>query len=99
MSSRVGARRTRQRRPHAKEPTMPVHDDAPVGAPCWIELFTKDPDTTQSFYNQLFGWTCEDAGQGYGGYFNFSKRGRRVAGGMQNDGSHGTPDGWSVYLA
>lgn len=78
---------------------MPLRDAAPLGAPCWIELFTSDPDTTQDFYRQLFGWTCESAGEEYGGYFNFSKDGQRVAGGMGNDGSAGAPDGWSVYLA
>jgi uncharacterized protein len=78
---------------------MPLRETAPLGAPCWIELFTTDPDTTQAFYNRLFGWTCESAGEEYGGYFNFSKDGQRVAGGMKNDGSAGAPDGWSVYLA
>jgi uncharacterized protein len=78
---------------------MPVHDDAPVGAPCWIELFTKDPDTTRSFYSALFGWTAEAPNPDFGGYFNFQKNGVRVAGGYQNDGSAGTPDMWSVYLA
>jgi predicted enzyme related to lactoylglutathione lyase len=78
---------------------MPVRDGAPVGAPCWIELFTKDPDTTRAFYNELFGWTCEAPNPDFGGYFNFSKNGVRVAGGYQNDGSSGAPDAWSVYLA
>ena len=35
----------------------------------------------------------------YGGYFNFSKDGVLVAGGMRNDGESGAPDHWSVYLA
>jgi predicted enzyme related to lactoylglutathione lyase len=78
---------------------MPLRETAPLGAPCWIELFTSDPDTTESFYNELFGWTCESAGEEYGNYFNFSKDGHRVGGGMKNDGSGGAPDGWSVYLA
>jgi predicted enzyme related to lactoylglutathione lyase len=78
---------------------MPLRDDAPVGAPCWVDLFTSDPERTQAFYNELFGWTCETAGPEYGGYFNFSKDGVQVAGGMRNDGDAGTPDHWSVYLA
>ena len=77
---------------------MPVRDSAPLGAPNWIELFTSDPDATQAFYNELFGWTCETGGPEVGGYFNFAKDGRRIAGGMKNDGSGG-PDGWSIYLA
>ena len=36
----------------------------------------------------------------YGGYFNFSKDGVRVAGGMRNDGVDAArPTHWSVYLA
>ena len=38
---------------------MPLRDDAPIGAPCWVDLFTSDPERTQAFYNELFGWTCE----------------------------------------
>jgi predicted enzyme related to lactoylglutathione lyase len=77
---------------------MPKRDSAPLGAPCWIDLFTSDPEASKSFYGELFGWTAEDAGEEYGHYINFSKDGVRVAGGMQNDGAGG-PDAWSVYLA
>jgi predicted enzyme related to lactoylglutathione lyase len=78
---------------------MPLRDDAPIGAPCWVELFTADPDRTQAFYNELFGWTCESAGPEYGNYFTFSTDGVQVAGGMRNDGESGAPDHWTVYLA
>jgi predicted enzyme related to lactoylglutathione lyase len=78
---------------------MPLRDTAPIGAPCWVDLFTSDPERAQAFYNDLFGWTCETAGPEYGGYFNFSKDGVQVAGGMRNDGDAGAPDRWSVYLA
>jgi predicted enzyme related to lactoylglutathione lyase len=78
---------------------MPTRDEAPIGAPCWIDLFTSDTDTIRSFYGGLFDWTSEDAGPDYGGYINFSKDGAPVAGCMHNDGSTGTPDAWSVYLA
>ena len=75
---------------------MPFRDVAPTGAPCWIELFASDPEAAQSFYTELFGWTCEQMDEEFGNYFSFSKDGRRVAGGMQNH--TGGPDGWSVYL-
>ena len=78
---------------------MPKRDVAPIGAPCWVDLITSDPDRARAFYGELFGWTSEDAGPEYGGYINFSKDGMRVAGGMRNDGSSGMPDVWSVYLA
>ena len=78
---------------------MPLRDEAPLGAPCWLDVFSSDMDRTRAFYGELFGWTSEDAGPDYGGYINFSRDGVPVAGGMRNDGSAGTPDMWSVYLA
>ncbi len=78
---------------------MPRRDLAPVGAPCWVELFTSDPDRSLPFYGELFGWTAESAGEEYGGYINIAKDGDLVAGAMRNDGQAGMPDAWSVYLA
>jgi uncharacterized protein len=78
---------------------MPQRDSAPVGAPCWIDLMTSDPDKVRSFYGELFGWTSEEAGEEYGGYINFLKHGLPVAGCMKNDPQFETPDVWSVYLA
>ena len=78
---------------------MPTRDAAPVGAPCWVELFTSDPDKSRPFYGQLFGWTSEEAGEEYGGYINFLKDGAPIAGCMRNDGQAGMPDVWTVYLA
>src|SRR5882672_750940 len=84
--------------PVRKEPPVPQREEAPIGAPCWIDLFTSDPDKSRAFYGELFGWTSEDAGAEYGNYINFSKDGVRVAGGMRNDGQAGMPDVWSIYL-
>ncbi|HYZ97489.1 MAG TPA: VOC family protein [Acidimicrobiales bacterium] len=78
---------------------MPTRDSAPVGAPCWIELFTSDVERGRAFYGELFGWTSDDPAEELGGYFTFYKDGVRVAGGMHNDGQSGTPDVWSIYLA
>ena len=78
---------------------MPQRESAPIGAPCWIELYTSDTDKARAFYGELFGWTSEEAGEEYGGYINFSKGGLTVAGCMRNDGQAGMPDVWSVYLA
>ena len=77
---------------------MPKRDEAPIGAPCWIDLFTSDPDKSRAFYGELFGWTAEEPNEDFGGYFNFSKDGILVAGGMRNDGTAGVPDLWNVYL-
>jgi predicted enzyme related to lactoylglutathione lyase len=78
---------------------VPTRDTTPIGAPCWIELFTSDTDKGRAFYGELFGWTSEAAGEEFGGYISFFKDGARVGGGMHNDGSSGTPNLWAVYLA
>jgi len=78
---------------------MPKVDSTPAGSPCWVELFTADTDRAEAFYGQLFGWTARSAGPDYGGYINFTLDGLPIAGCMKNDGSAGTPDAWSVYLA
>jgi len=78
---------------------VPLRDTAPTGAPCWVDLFTSDPDRSRAFYTELFGWKAEEPNAEFGGYFNFSKDDVLVAGGMRNDGSSGAPDMWSVYLA
>ncbi|WP_227980509.1 VOC family protein [Nocardia spumae] len=67
------------------------------GDPCWVELFTSDPDRSIDFYGELFGWTAEQAEE-YGGYITFRKDGNAVAGGMRNDGAEQAPDQWTVYL-
>ncbi len=78
---------------------MPKRDAASIGAPCWVELFTSDVLGSRAFYGELFGWTSEEPNDELGGYFNFSKDGERIAGGMGNDPSSGAPDMWTVYLA
>jgi predicted enzyme related to lactoylglutathione lyase len=77
---------------------MPLRDDAPIGAPCWIDLFSSDTDRSREFYGDLFGWTSEAGGPEFGGYITFSRDGVVVAGCMHNDGS-GPPDFWTTYLA
>lgn len=78
---------------------MPTRDDAPIGAPCWIDISTSDKAKTAAFYAELFGWTVEDPGPDYGGYLNFHKDGIQVAGCMDNQSGGAMPDFWSVYLA
>lgn len=78
---------------------MPTRDRAPIGAPCWVDLMTSDTEGARTFYGQLFGWAAEDPNDDFGGYFNFTKDGVRVAGAMASDHASGMPDVWSVYLA
>jgi predicted enzyme related to lactoylglutathione lyase len=92
-------RRPLRNLPNPKEPSVPKRDAAPIGAPCWIDLFTSDADAARAFYGSLFGWTAEEAGPEFGGYINFAKDEVAVAGCMRNDGQGGTPDLWTIYLA
>jgi predicted enzyme related to lactoylglutathione lyase len=79
---------------------MPKRDEAPLGAPCWVDLMTSDPDAAYAFYGELFGWAVVDPGPDYGGYVNFHHDGAPVAGCMRNGPEMGgMPDVWSVYLA
>jgi hypothetical protein len=68
------------------------------GAPCWIDLFTSDPQRAQAFYGRLFGWTTMDPGPEYGGYVIFQHDGQAIAGCMRNSGDEGHPDAWTIYL-
>jgi predicted enzyme related to lactoylglutathione lyase len=78
---------------------MPTRDKAPTGAPCWIDLMTSDPDRSRAFYGPLFGWEAEAPNEDFGGYFNFTKDGVRVAGCIGSRSGSSAPDVWSVYLA
>lgn len=77
---------------------MPTRTDAPLGAPCWIDLTTSDVDRAQDFYGTVFGWTFESAGPDYGGYINAAKDGRPVAGMMANNPEWQMPDTWATYF-
>jgi predicted enzyme related to lactoylglutathione lyase len=59
---------------------------------------TSDPERSQAFYAEIFGWVAEPPAEEHGGYVNFDLDGERIAGCMRNNGS-GAPDMWSVYLA
>ncbi|MGH3897774.1 MAG: VOC family protein [Pseudonocardiaceae bacterium] len=60
---------------------------------------TSDTERSRAFYGQLFGWTAEEPAEEFGGYFNFTKDGIRVAGCMAIQPGSEIPDVWSVYLA
>lgn len=77
---------------------MPTRESVAVGAPCWIDLASSDPEQAKSFYGEVFGWTATDGGEEYGGYVTFTLGGSPVAGMMPNEPGSGYPDGWSTYL-
>ena len=79
---------------------MPARENAPVGAPCWVELMTSDTERSRAFYSALFGWVAEDPAEEFGGYINFTKDGVRIAGCMAKQPDQASlPDLWSIYLA
>jgi uncharacterized protein len=79
---------------------MATRETAPIGAPCWIDLMTRDAQRTREFYGALFGWAAQDPNPEFGGYFNFEKDGAPIAGCMPwTEGMPGQPGIWSVYLA
>lgn len=57
--------------------------DPPVGAFCWNEIMTRDPQGAAAFYSEVFGWSpvAMDMGE-FGTYTVFEADGQRVAGAM-----------------
>jgi predicted enzyme related to lactoylglutathione lyase len=79
---------------------MSTRSSTPAGAPCWADLLTSDPGRIRAFYGDVLGWQAEEPNSDFGGYFNFTRNGVRVAGCMpSNPDMGGVPDTWSVYLA
>src|SRR3954451_20324035 len=78
---------------------MPARDSALIGAPCWVDLMTSDPEASRDFYGEIFGWTAEEPDDELGGYFKFRKNDIRIAGGMASQPGAPVTDVWSVYLA
>lgn len=67
------------------------------GAPCWYELSTADPSSSQAFYGPLLGWSFEDSGMPGGGYLLASAQGEMVAALMRPDAP--MPEFWLIYYA
>jgi predicted enzyme related to lactoylglutathione lyase len=59
---------------------MPARTSYLDGEPCWADVQTPDPQTTQHFYGALFGWTFRSSGPEFGDYVMCSKDDRLVAG-------------------
>jgi len=78
---------------------MPTRDSAPIGSPCWADLWTSDVEGSRKFYSELFGWEAQEPSPEFGGYFMFTRAGVPVAGGMGEMGDVAAPNIWKVYLA
>jgi predicted enzyme related to lactoylglutathione lyase len=77
---------------------MPARDHAPVGSPCWADLWTSDVDGSRRFYSELFGWKAEEPSPEFGGYFMFTASGIPVAGAMGDMGEMRAQNLWKVFL-
>jgi predicted enzyme related to lactoylglutathione lyase len=64
-----------------------------------VDLTSSDPARARDFYCPLFGWDAEEPNPEFGGYFNFTRQGSRVAGGMASEPGAPVHDVWSIYLA
>jgi predicted enzyme related to lactoylglutathione lyase len=78
---------------------MPTRERAPLGSPCWVDLWTSDVEGSRAFYGELFGWVAEEANPEFGGYFMFTRDGVPVAGAMGAMGEDmPADDAWKIYL-
>ena len=79
---------------------MTTRDHAPLGAPCWVDLWTSDIPGSRAFYGELFGWESGDPDPQFGGYFIFTRQDVDIAGCMGDMGEGMTAnDTWKIYLA
>jgi predicted enzyme related to lactoylglutathione lyase len=77
---------------------MTTRDHAPLGAPCWTDLWTSDVDGSRRFYCELFGWDAQEPSPEFGGYFMFTRDGLPVAGGMGDMDDMRADNSWKIYL-
>ena len=54
--------------------------DYPPGTPSWVELSSKHPDASATFYGELMGWSTTEPAQETGGYRMFQQNGKSVGG-------------------
>jgi len=79
---------------------MPTRSSAPLGSPCWVDLWTSDIEGSRAFYSQLFGWEAQAQNPEFGGYFVFTRDGVDIAGCMGDMGPDmPANDTWKIYLA
>ena len=78
---------------------MPSRTDYSPGTPCWVDVFTSDPEASQRFYGAVFGWTPGPSpAEGY----RFMLHEGAVVAGIGQRGEEqeqaGVPPAWSMYV-
>jgi predicted enzyme related to lactoylglutathione lyase len=78
---------------------MSERNGYPQGTPCWVDVWTDDPEAGRAFYAGLFGWEWEvNPDPAFGGYGIGLLRGKRVVGLSPKMDPNG-PTTWVTYLA
>ncbi len=77
---------------------MTIRTKAPLGAPCWADLWTPDVEGSRKFYSELFGWEALEPSPEFGGYFMFARDNVPVAGGMGDMGDMAADNMWKIYF-
>ncbi len=77
---------------------MPTRDKAPIGSPCWTDLWTSDVEGSRRFYGELLGWEAEAPNPEFGGYFMFTRDSVPMAGAMGDMGDMPADNAWKIYL-
>jgi uncharacterized protein len=73
--------------------------DYEPGTPSWVDLTTPDLEAALVFYDGLFGWKFEDAGEEAGHYHQALLRGTRVAGLGPNQPGSPPMAFWTTYFS
>jgi uncharacterized protein len=70
-----------------------------VGALCWADLNTRDPEKAAAFYADWLGWTFETGKDGYRHIINGTDK-QNMIGGVPPEmhGPPGTPSHWMSYF-
>lgn len=76
---------------------MPEKTDYAPGEPTWIDVATPDMAATASFYGALLGWELVEGRAEFGGYANFTKNGKKVAGALPLTDPD-QPPAWTTYV-
>ena len=77
---------------------MSTRHSTPVGAPCWVDLWTTEVDGSRRFYGELFGWEALEPSAEFGGYWMFERDGAPIAGGMGSMGDMVANNTWKPYF-
>jgi len=76
-----------------------ITSNAANGTPNWVDIGVPDLTRAKEFYTALLGWEYLDGGPDTGGYNLATKKGKPVAGVMQNPEPDATEFWWGLYFS